>query len=104
MTNITKLAKHIKARDNPSPYTPMFGKIISLPELKIRLGTRVLLTKEDTATSTVLHRLLFAVSAVKCSAEFTGTIAAASPSSGAALAGWSLPVRNAMPEPSMKRY
>ena len=47
MTNITKLAKHINARDNPSPYTPMFGKIISLPELKIRLGTRVLLTKED---------------------------------------------------------
>ena len=47
MTNITKLAKHIKARDNPAPYTPMFGKIISLPELKIRLGTRVLLTKED---------------------------------------------------------
>ena len=47
MTNITKLAKHIKARDNPSQYTPMFGKIISLPELKIRLGTRVLLTKED---------------------------------------------------------
>ena len=47
MTNITKLAKHIKARDNPTPYTPMFGKIISLPELKIRLGTRVLLTKED---------------------------------------------------------
>ena len=47
MTNITKLAKHIRERDNPSQYTPMFGKIISLPELKIRLGTRVLLTKED---------------------------------------------------------
>lgn len=47
MTNITKLAKHIKSRDNTTPYTPMFGKIISLPELKIRLGTRVLLTKSD---------------------------------------------------------
>ena len=47
MSNITKLAKHIKARDNPTPYTPMFGKIISLPELKIWLGTRVLLTKSD---------------------------------------------------------
>lgn len=47
MNNITKLAKHIKARDNPSQYTPMFGKIISLPELKIRLGTRVLLTNQD---------------------------------------------------------
>lgn len=47
MNNITKLAKHIKARDNPAPYTPMFGEIIALPELKIRLGTRVLLTKSD---------------------------------------------------------
>ena len=47
MTNITKLAKHIKSRDNPSPYSPMFGKIISLPELKIRLGTRVILPKDD---------------------------------------------------------
>ena len=51
MTNITKLAKHIKARDNSSPYMPMFGKIISLPDLKIRLGTRVLLTKEDIKTT-----------------------------------------------------
>ena len=47
MNNITKLAKHIKARDNPLPYSPMFGQIISLPKLKIRLGTRVLLTKSD---------------------------------------------------------
>lgn len=47
MNNITKLAKHIKARDNPLSYSPMFGEIISLPELKIRLGTRVLLTKSD---------------------------------------------------------
>jgi hypothetical protein len=34
MDGITELAKHIRARDNPSSYTPMFGKIISLPELK----------------------------------------------------------------------
>lgn len=47
MNHITKLAKHIKARDNPLPYSPMFGEIISLPELKIRLGTRILLTKKD---------------------------------------------------------
>ena len=57
-----------------------------------------------TAATTALHRLSFAANAVKCSAEFTGTIAAANPSSGAALAGWNLPVRNAMQEPSMKRY
>ncbi len=53
---------------------------------------------------TALRRLSFAANAVKYSAESTGTIAVANPSSGAALAGWSLPVRNAMPEPSMKRY
>ncbi len=47
MNNITKLAKHIKSRDNPLPYSPMFGKIISLPELKIRLGIRVLFKKND---------------------------------------------------------
>lgn len=47
MNNITKLAKHIKSRDNPLPYSPMFGEIISLPELKIWLGTRILLTKKD---------------------------------------------------------
>jgi hypothetical protein len=47
MDGITELAKHIRARDNPSPYTPMFGKIISLPELKIQLGNKIILTAED---------------------------------------------------------
>ena len=37
MGGITDLARHIKDRDNPSPYTPIFGKIISLPELNIQL-------------------------------------------------------------------
>ena len=37
-----------------------------------------------TAATTALHRLSFAANAVKCSAEFTGTIAAANPSFGAA--------------------
>lgn len=37
-----------------------------------------------TAATTALHRLSFAANAVKCSAESTGTIAAANPSSGAA--------------------
>jgi hypothetical protein len=47
MDGITELAKHIRARDNPSPYTPMFGKIISLPEFKIQLGNRIILTADD---------------------------------------------------------
>nr|DAH06866.1 MAG TPA: Protein of unknown function (DUF2577) [Caudoviricetes sp.] len=47
MDGITRLAKHIKARDNPSPYTPIFGRIISLPELTIQLGNQILLKADD---------------------------------------------------------
>lgn len=47
MGGITDLARHIKDRDNPSPYTPIFGKIISLPELTIQLGNRILLDADD---------------------------------------------------------
>ena len=43
MSGVTDLARHIKARDNPSSYTPMFGRIISLPKLVIQLGTNILL-------------------------------------------------------------
>ena len=57
-----------------------------------------------TAATTALHRLSFAANAVKCSAESTGTIAAANPSSGAASAGWSQPGGNATQELSMRRY
>ena len=57
-----------------------------------------------TAATTALHRLSFAANAVKCSAESTGTIAAANPSSGAASVDWSQPDRNATQEPSMRRY
>ena len=47
MGAVEELARHIRDRDNPSPYTPMFGKIISLPELKIQLGNRILLNADD---------------------------------------------------------
>ena len=57
-----------------------------------------------TAATTALHRLSFAANAVKCSAEFTGTIAAANPSSGAASVDWSQPDRNATQESSMRWY
>ena len=50
MDDITALAKHIRDRDNPSPYTPMLGRIISLPELQIQLGSRILLSTEDVQT------------------------------------------------------
>ena len=47
MSALIELAKHIHDRDNPSPYTPMFGRIISLPELKVQLGNRILLDADD---------------------------------------------------------
>ena len=47
MSALIELAKHIRSRGNLSPYTPMFGKIIELPELKIQLGSRILLDKDD---------------------------------------------------------
>lgn len=47
MDGVTELAKHIKNRDNPSPYTPMFGRIISLPKLTIQLGNNILLDADD---------------------------------------------------------
>lgn len=66
---------------------------------------QVLMAKSaPTAATTALHRLSFAANAVRCSAEFTGTIAAANPSSGAASVDWSQPDRNVTQEPSMRRY
>ena len=47
MDNITKLAKHMKERGDSAPYSPMLGRIISLPELKIHISDRVILRKED---------------------------------------------------------
>ena len=49
-------------------------------------------------------QIVICANVAKCSAESTGTIAAANPSSGAASAGWNRLDRNATPEPSMSRY
>lgn len=47
MSGVMDLARHIKERDNPSPYMPMFGKVISLPKLTIQLGNNILLDADD---------------------------------------------------------
>ncbi len=47
MDGVTELAMHIKGQENPAPYTPMFGKIIELPNLKIQLGNKILLDADD---------------------------------------------------------
>lgn len=40
---IVELAKLFKERDNTSGYSPMFGTIVSLPNVQIRIGDRIVL-------------------------------------------------------------
>ena len=47
LSGVTDLARQIQARDNPSAYTPKFGRIISLPKLVIQLGNNILLDDSD---------------------------------------------------------
>lgn len=47
MSGYTELAKLFKDRNNLPIYTPMFGKIVSLPDLKIQCGNRVTLDITD---------------------------------------------------------
>lgn len=44
MSGITELARLFKERENTSGYSPVIGKVIQLPELKIRIGAKVILT------------------------------------------------------------
>ena len=43
MNGITELAKLFKERENDTGYSPMFGTIIELPQVKIRLNEKVIL-------------------------------------------------------------
>lgn len=43
MNGITELAKLLKERENDTGYSPMFGTIIELPQVKIRLNEKVIL-------------------------------------------------------------
>jgi hypothetical protein len=44
VSGITELAKLFKERDNSACYSPVIGQIIDLPNIKIRLGDKVILT------------------------------------------------------------
>lgn len=50
MSGVIDLAVMIKNRDNLPQYSPMTGKIISLPELKIQLGDRTFLYEDDVSS------------------------------------------------------
>lgn len=43
MNGITELAKLFKERNNDTGYSPMFGRIIELPQTKIRINEKVIL-------------------------------------------------------------
>ena len=44
MNGITELAILLKDRENGAAYSPMFGRIVSLPVLEIKLNDKVTLT------------------------------------------------------------
>lgn len=44
MNGITELALLLKERENNGDYSPMFGTIVELPKLKIRVGDKIILT------------------------------------------------------------
>ena len=45
LNGITELARLLKERDNLGGYAPLFGTVIELPSLKIRIGEKVILTQ-----------------------------------------------------------
>ncbi|MCR4719705.1 MAG: DUF2577 domain-containing protein [Firmicutes bacterium] len=44
MDGITELAKLLKERENEKGYSPIFGTIIELPNTKIRISDKIILT------------------------------------------------------------
>ncbi len=50
MDGVTELAMKIKDLES-TPYSPMIGKIISLPDLKIQLGNRAQLDADDISST-----------------------------------------------------
>ena len=44
MNGITELAKLLKERENSDGHSPMFGTVIELPNTKIRISDKVILT------------------------------------------------------------
>ena len=44
LNGITELAKLLKERENGDGYSPMFGTVIELPNTKIRISDKVILT------------------------------------------------------------
>ena len=52
MNGITELAKLFKERENQNDYSPVFGTIIELPNTKIRINDKIILTEKYLKTCT----------------------------------------------------
>jgi hypothetical protein len=55
VNGVRRLAKEIKKRTNPTMYSPMFGKVIRLPELQIQLRSKIVLDKDDVVSTFDLY-------------------------------------------------
>ena len=47
MNAALEMAKILKKRDNPTGYSPISGKIVALPDIKIRINEKVVLDGDD---------------------------------------------------------
>lgn len=58
MNGITELAELFKNRENRADYSPVFGKIVSLPDVDIQCGDKIHLDRTDVLfTFDVLSRV-----------------------------------------------
>ena len=55
MDGITELALLFKARENKNEYSPMFGRVLELPRLKISIGNHIIITAEQVVCCTALR-------------------------------------------------
>lgn len=53
MTGIVDLAKMLKERENTKVYAPLFGTVIDIIPLKIRIGDKIIL--EDKAIKSIIN-------------------------------------------------
>ena len=55
MSGITELAKLFKERENQGDYSPMIGTIIELPDVRIRVGDKIILDASHLTMCEVLQ-------------------------------------------------
>lgn len=56
MDDITRLALWMKDNENPSPYSPILGTVISLPNLRIQVGAKAILDSKEVKTTFDIYK------------------------------------------------